>query len=304
MISLKILPKAPFDFSLSVKQIEGWPRTYYFAWTGTTLFQSVSLDSFSTVFSLTWNGSIDHPELALDLPDGLSKSQVAEVEKTIRRQFSTDYELGRIFTEVPDKKLQELVSRRKGFHPVIFPSPWECIAFSIISSQVSARLATRIVENLMEKYGTRLDWQNMDFLCFPRPDEFARATAQDLRDLSLSRQKIDYLGGLSGRLAKGELRFSDWETLDDDRLIDSLLSIKGVGRYTAMFTVPFGFGRMEAIVPVEGGFRKVLAEVYGVDGFTDEDYQAILDSWGRFREIALFFVWTEYDDRKRAQKKK
>lgn len=304
MKSFTLNPTPPFDFRHSISQVESWPRTYFHAWTGETYFQSLSLDTFSTVFALTWNGNIDKPEMQLDLPDNLTAQQTKEVESVINRQFSMDYDLKRVLSDVHDPKLQALIDKRNGFHPVIFPSPWECIAFSIISSQVSDRLAKRTIENLMEKYGSRVDWQNMDFLCFPRPDEFAKATPFELKELSLSRQKIDYLGGLSSRLAKKELNFNDWKSLSDEELITHLQTIKGIGKYTSAFAVPFGFGRMEAVVPVDGSFRKVLASVYEVPPFSDEEYDQILETWGTYREIALFFVWTEFDDRKREEKKK
>lgn len=304
MKSIRITPTPPFDFRHSISQIESWPRTYFHAWTGVTYFQSLSLDTFSTAFALTWNGDIEKPELQLDIPDGLSDSKTGEVITAVSRQFSMNYDLRRVLTEVADPKLQALLEKRKGFHPVIFPSPWECISFSIISSQVSDRLAKRIIENLMEKYGTQVDWQNMDFLCFPRPDEFAKATQPELKELSLSRQKIDYLGGLSERLAKKEIIFSDWESLSDSELITKLLSIKGIGKYTSAFAVPFGFGRMEAEVPIDNNFRKVLASVYEVPPFSDDEFAEILKTWGKYTEIALFFIWTEFDERKRAEKKK
>lgn len=303
MKSLTLRPTPPFDFRHSISQVESWPRTYFHAWTGETYFQSLSLDTFSTAFALTWNGNIEEPELQLDLPDQLTDLQIREVETVVNRQFSIGYDLRRVLSDVADVKLQHLLEKRKGFHPVIFPSPWECIAFSIISSQVSDRLAKRTIENLMEKYGSRIEWQNMDFLCFPRPDEFAKATPAELKELSLSRQKIDYLSGLSSRLAKKELNFNDWKSLSDEELIANLKSIKGIGAYTSAFAVPFGFGRMEAIVPLDGSFRKVLASVYDVPPFSDEDYAEILKAWGKYREIALFFVWTEFDERKRAEKK-
>lgn len=288
-------PVAPFHFHESIRQIESWSLSLVHAWTGDTYFQSLSLDSFSTVFSLTWNGSVEKPELALDVPSDLTANQVESVRQAVSRQFSLPYDLNRVIKSKTDPKLKELVKARWGYHPVIFPTPWECIAHSLISSQVSERLTQRILESLMEQAGTHVHWQGMDFWCFPRPDQFAKLTDTQLKSMSLSRQKIDYLGGLSKRLAAGDLVFSDWFDLPSEEILTRLLSIRGVGKFTAAFALPFGFGKLDARVPMEGGFRKVVDAVYGPDSTTDSGWAALLDSWGEFRELAMFYVWSEYD---------
>lgn len=301
--TVKLQPKSPFSLHESLRQIENWNLSLYFSYSGDTYFQSLTLETFSTAFALTWNGSIGKPELALDIPKELSKTQTELVVEAVSRQFNLSLDLGHMRKTIKDVRLVNLMDERVGYHPVIFPSPWECISHAIISSQVTDKLTQRVLEQLMVTYGTKLEWQGMDFLCFPRPDQFIHAKQEDLRAMQLSNRKAEYLIGLSQLLVKNPTFFPSLFHKSADEIRENLLKIRGIGPYTASFAVTFGFGRMTEIQVIQGGFQHVVSVIYDLPELTEREYLSILDSWKMYREVGLFYLWGLYDERKKEKRK-
>jgi len=295
MKTITLTPKAPFNFELSVSQIEGWNLSFYYVWTGETYFQSLAMDDFSTAFSLTWNKSIDKPKLALDLPDDLSKKQTDKVVAVIERMFTLNLDLNHVLKTVDDERLVKIIKKKWGFHPVVFPSPWECICFNIITSQISEKLSSRITEKLMTNYSEPISWQNMDFLVFPRPDQLQHAEYQALRELQLSMRKAEYLIDMARDISSKKLDLDGLMNAPNEKIYETLMSIRGVGKFTATFAMVFGYGRMNSRTTIEGSFRRVLAQVYQIENLTDDRYEEILESWNEYREIGLFYVWRTHN---------
>lgn len=295
MKTITLKPKAPFNFNYSVAQIEHWNLSFYYVWTGETYFQSLTLDNFSTVFSLTWNQSVEKPELALDLPKTLTKKQTEIVVATVKRMFTLDLDLEHVYQHIDDPVLKSILKKKWGYHPVIFPSPWECICYNIITSQISATLSSRIIERLMTTFSEPVTWQNMDFLTFPRADQLQLGNYTQLREMQLSTRKAEYLIDLAKAISVGRYDLMSLADKPEQVIIETLMSIRGIGKFTANFTLVFGYGKMNSRTIIEGGFRRALSHVYGIEVITDDIYENILDSWNDYREIGLFYVWRTFD---------
>lgn len=295
MKTITLSPKAPFNFEYSVGQIEHWNLSFYHFWTGETYYQSLALDDFSTVIALTWNKSVDQPELSLDVPKNLNKKQTDLVVETVTRMFNLDLDLQKVYENIDDSTLKKIMKKKWGYHPVVFPTPWECICYNIITSQISETLSSRIVERLMTTYSEPISWQNMDFLVFPRPDQLQKGDYQSLRDMQLSMRKAEYLIDMAKDISSGKLNLTNMMNEPTEKIMESLMAIRGVGKFTANFTLVFGYARMDSRTIIEGGFRRVLSHVYGFDEVSDDQYESILESWNDYREIGLFYVWRTYD---------
>jgi DNA-3-methyladenine glycosylase II len=107
-------------------------------------------------------------------------------------------------------------------------SSFESLASGIISQQVSGSAANAIRKKFMRLFQ---DPETPDDqLLFPDPDQVLLKTAEDLRSAGLSARKGEYISGLANAFASGELSDQILTTLDDDDVVDKLVSLKGIGR--------------------------------------------------------------------------
>src|SRR5262245_17566451 len=91
---------------------------------------------------------------------------------------------------------------------------------AILRQQISGHAAAAIERRILERFRGTL-----------RPEHVLGASDAELRAVGLSRQKAAYLRDLSTRARDG-LRLHRLDRLEDERLVETLTVVKGVGRWT------------------------------------------------------------------------
>ena len=104
---------------------------------------------------------------------------------------------------------------------------------SIVSQQISTIAARAIRRRLLELAG---------------PDgltaaNLARFTADQLRSVGLSQQKASYVADLSCKVNDGTVDLRGIGRLSDERVVETLTQVKGIGRWTAQMFLIFSLGR-------------------------------------------------------------
>ena len=116
---------------------------------------------------------------------------------------------------------------------------------SIVSQQISTSAARAIRKRLMELLG---------------PDgltaaNLARFTTDELRSVGLSLQKASYVADLTGKVNDGTVQLRQIGRLSDERVVETLTQVKGIGRWTAQMFLIFslGYSLAAAIAPPAAG---------------------------------------------------
>jgi 3-methyladenine DNA glycosylase/8-oxoguanine DNA glycosylase len=155
------------------------------------------------------------------------------------------------------------------------------IARAIVGQQLSAKAAETIWQRLIALHpnGKRL-----------RPEEIVEATEQAMRGAGLSNAKMVYLKDLASRVASGELRLDRLSRMDDDRIIEKLTAVKGIGRWTAEMFLIFKLGRPD-VWPVDDlGIRNAVKRSYGLDP-TKDNMDRVAEPWRPWRSVASWYLW-------------
>ena len=74
------------------------------------------------------------------------------------------------------------------------------------------------------------------------PTNLAQFTVDDLRPVGLSPQKASYLADLAGKVNDGTVHLRQIGRLSDERTVDHLTQLKGIGRWTAQIVLVFSLG--------------------------------------------------------------
>ena len=83
----------------------------------------------------------------------------------------------------------------------------------------------------------------------PTVDGFACIGDEALRGAGMSRQKTAYLRDLCEKISAGALNLSELDTLSDEEVIDALVKVKGIGRWSAEMFLIFRLHRPD-VLPV------------------------------------------------------
>jgi 3-methyladenine DNA glycosylase/8-oxoguanine DNA glycosylase len=154
------------------------------------------------------------------------------------------------------------------------------LARAILRQQISGHAARAIDDRLHARFGPVL-----------KPEHFLAASDEELRSLGLSRQKAGYLRDLSAHARNG-LPFARLTRLADERVIETLTRVKGVGRWTAEMYLMFRLGRPDVLPVDDYGIRKAMQLAYGWRSLPKPDrMRRTAEAWRPFRSAACWYLW-------------
>jgi DNA-3-methyladenine glycosylase II len=159
---------------------------------------------------------------------------------------------------------------------------FDAVCRSIIYQQLSGKAAATIHGRVLDLYGGRA----------PLPDELAITPDDHLRAAGLSRQKLSYLKDLAARVAANELPIEALHELSDDDVIDALVQVKGVGRWTAQMFLMFRLGRPDVLPELDLGIQKAIQLAYRLRKRPlPVRVSKIGAVWAPYRTVASWYLW-------------
>ena len=188
-----------------------------------------------------------------------------------------------------DAVLARLIADYPGLHLTRRGDPFTTLARAIVGQQISVKAAQTIWDRLLAACGAPAAGP-LD------PVRVARKRIATLRKCGLSERKAEYIRDLAGHFVSARLDPATWPALDDEALIEALVDVKGIGRWTAeMFLM---FDEMRAnVLPVDDiGLQKACALHY-FDGTrpTLAELRALGENWQPYRSVATWYLWRSLD---------
>ncbi len=144
---------------------------------------------------------------------------------------------------------------------------------AIVSQQLSGKAASTIFGRFKKLFGKK----------FPTPKQILKMPDQTLRDVGLSWAKVKYIKNLSEAVDEKRLVLGDLHRMEDEVVIEKLIQVKGIGRWTAEMILMFSLGRPDVFSFGDLGLKKAIANLYGVDSKDMEKIREI--SFSRRKRI-------------------
>jgi DNA-3-methyladenine glycosylase II len=290
-LDLKIKPLPPFDLDLSASLFsEGdWRIRRYEAgryWQVVRLEKRLAL---ATVRSL---GTVDEPMLSVDLePTRTSEADGMVADALIRRIFNLDLNLQPFYEAVKgDRVMSQLTRALCGLRSPSTPSVFEALIDSIVEQQISLQAAWSLQRRLTEAFGDVLILGEKTYYAFPSPTRLAEASLQELRSCGLSQRKAEYVRDVSQLVVDG-LDLEGLNVLADEKIIEELCKIRGVGVWTAELTMVRGMQKFDAIPADDLGLRRAVAHYYYDDRkISGSEARRTAEAWKGWRGLGGFYL--------------
>ncbi len=126
----------------------------------------------------------------------------------------------------------------------------------------------------------------------PTPKRVLDTPDDALASVGLSRQKRTYLRDLAARFARKQVPTARFSRMTDEQIIESLLSIKGVGRWTAEMFLIFVLNRPDLLPVDDLGVRKAVQVAYTMAELpTAEQLVRMAEPWRPWRTVATWYLW-------------
>ena len=160
----------------------------------------------------------------------------------------------------------------------------------LVRSIISQQISTSAARSIRAKLAALIAPEKMS------PEVLARFSLEQLRSAGLSPQKASYLHDLAAKAADGTVRLKIIGRMGDEEVIEELIQVKGIGRWTAQMFLIFSLGRPDVFPPDDLGIKMALRNLYGLaDLPTKEEAHALAAPWSPHSTFATWYLWRSLD---------
>ncbi|MDT8363796.1 MAG: DNA-3-methyladenine glycosylase [Nitrosomonas sp.] len=158
------------------------------------------------------------------------------------------------------------------------------LARAIVGQQISVKAAASV----WERVRTALPEMTPRALIAVEPDV--------LRTCGLSARKVEYLRDLAHHFQAGLSDQAGWYDLTDEALIEQLICVKGIGRWTAEMFLIFHLRRPDILPLDDIGLQRAVSIHYN-NGLPlhKREIDVIALNWQPWRSVATWYLWRSLD---------
>ena len=162
------------------------------------------------------------------------------------------------------------------------------LARSIVGQQISVKAAQSVWERFSSATGghsTRIKPAAVQALAVPL-----------MREAGLSGRKTEYLLDLARHFSDGSAQIKQWQQQDDEAIIAELISIRGIGRWTAEMFLIFHLMRPN-VMPLDdlALIKGISLNYFSGEPVSRAEAREVGEAWAPFRSVATWYIWRSLD---------
>ena len=154
---------------------------------------------------------------------------------------------------------------------------------AIVQQQLSLKAAATIFGRITKELGGKVT-----------PERILRKKDETLRACGLSYSKIKYLKDLSSRVKNGNLVLSKMNKLSDQEVMEELIAVKGIGKWTTDMFLMFTLARPDVFPAEDMGIRNAMKQILKKD-MSFERMVKFAERWRPWRTVASWYLWKILD---------
>ena len=156
----------------------------------------------------------------------------------------------------------------------------------IIYQQLSIKSAQKIYGRLIDLFQSRKI----------NPNNFKSFSMVQLQEIGISKPKIHYMNEIADTFIKNDSFLDNIDKVSNEKIINNLVQIKGIGPWTAEMFLMFTLQRLDVFSIKDLGIKKGIQKLFKLDCIpTDEFMIEKSKKWSPYRTIACLYLWKLID---------
>ena len=154
---------------------------------------------------------------------------------------------------------------------------------SIVGQQISVIAASAVWSRLFDLVGE------------VNPESILAKTHEELRQVGLSNRKVEYIVGIAEAWTEG-LGEIDWEQMSDEEVVQELVKLRGVGRWTVQMLLIFALLRQDVFPIDDIGLIRGMEKLYNSGKpLETSELIDISEKWIPYRTMGVWYIWRSID---------
>jgi DNA-3-methyladenine glycosylase II len=169
------------------------------------------------------------------------------------------------------------------FEPKPAREPYEALIRAVAYQQLHAKAGDAIIKRLLCIYGD----------AFPAPSQLLATEFESLRACGFSTRKVETIQGIAEGAISGLVPTrTEADTMTNEDLIQRLVSLKGIGRWTVEMLLMFTMARMDVLPADDFGIVQGYKRLKKLDAAPKrKEITEIGKAWSPYRTIASWYLW-------------
>lgn len=189
-----------------------------------------------------------------------------------------------------DEQLKKLINQHGTFELKKQKKLYLYLCFSIMSQQLSVKVARVIRQRFLDLYGGK----------DPLPKQIVDTPFEKLRGIGLSNAKVNYVQNVARFEMEQGMSHKKLSKMSDEEVIEYLTQIKGVGRWTTEMLLMFALGREDVFAADDLGLQQAITKIYQLrhrkKKILMEKIIKISGQWSPYRTYACMYMWRWKDN--------
>ena len=182
-----------------------------------------------------------------------------------------------------DSRLALVIERSPGFRARKSSRHLEMLVGSIISQQLSGKVADKIFDRLDAYFQGKITAENI----------LATEDAK-FREFGMSFAKINCVKELASEIKTKNINLGRIKSQSNEDVIRQLTKVKGIGEWTAQMYLMFGLARLDILPVNDFGILKAIKNLYKLKEMPDTKKVIAIsekNKWAPYRTIASWYLW-------------
>ena len=188
-----------------------------------------------------------------------------------------------------DEKLKKLIEQHGTFTLKKQKSLYLYLCYSIMSQQLSTKVARVIRQRFIDLYGGE-----------PTPQQIIDTAFEKLRAIGLSNAKVSYVQNVARFEIEKGMSHKKLSKMSNEEVIEYLTEIKGVGQWTVEMLLMFALGREDLFAIDDLGLQQAVIGLYDLKHRKKKIMNAkilkISEQWAPYRTYACLYLWRWKDN--------
>jgi len=156
---------------------------------------------------------------------------------------------------------------------------------SLVKTIIYQQLSNKVAKSIYKKFELELNSKIS-------PDNILRLSDTEFRRAGISMQKKSYLTDLSFKFINKEIDTNKFVIRNDEEIINTLIKIRGIGRWSAQMFLIFCLNRMDVLPTDDLGLKKSIQVNYRMNKLpSTEEIIEMSKKWEPYRTIAVWYLW-------------
>jgi len=162
---------------------------------------------------------------------------------------------------------------------------------SIMSQQLSTKVAAVIFKRFLTLYKGKE----------PKPQQVLDTPAETLRAIGLSNAKVSYVHNVAAFCIEHKITDKKLLAMSNDEIIDLLVQIKGIGKWSVEMLLMFTLGREDVFAVDDLGIQQAMIKLYKLDPDNKKEMKEkmlkLSAKWSPYRTYACMHLWRWKDNK-------